>query len=243
MKKFLKKIATVVVVITTAVIAFYVLLPILMVVASPFLYFLELQFGRDPVGASIVFGTILLLLLILPFIRFGVDRRRFLKRLRRVCKERGFLLEIRRGKHLQLVVRTESSTYSCVVLRAIRRGPSLLLADEGNAYARVYGLRTPTHMGTRAYRLMQGERKPIEHDYLLAHAPVRYFTFPEAGKKAVIVNPRPRRVLCGTVQKFLIVDNGDAVDDYRVYTGGAFCNVLDRESTISRRVAARFGED
>lgn len=99
-------------------------------------------------------------------------------------------------------------------------------------------------MGSRSRKMVQdSERRPVERDYLFAIAPVRYFTFPETGgTKIVIVNPRPRRVICGTVQKFLPVDNGDSVDDYRVYTGGAFCNLLDRESCIFRRVAEKFGK-
>lgn len=55
------------------------------------------------------------------------------------------------------------------------------------------------------------------------------FTFEGEGQKVLIINPVPRKVFGRHLGREWLLDNGDKVGSYRVFTAGAFLNALERD--------------
>ena len=222
------------------VVAFFIMVMLLAVMARP----LILAFMNAPShyadefrALGITLAVLAALGVLIPLCRFLCLRASFHRRLKRICRERGF--ELSRGKGT-LVVRTSANTYSCVLVPTLRRHVPLLLGEEGHAYAHIRGIRTLGVFRARDAHLPMRNRsqqvKVWEKAYMFAIAPTRYFTFPKEGfKKILIAVPPARRIVRGTVQQFREVDNGEEIEDYTVYTGGAFCNLIDRETDAFHR--------
>ncbi|MBQ9120798.1 MAG: ABC transporter ATP-binding protein [Clostridia bacterium] len=175
-------------------------------------------------------------------IAFWMRRARFMRRLKKLCQERNADLEIQRGWCTRLIVRTEAGTFACVVIPSLLKGIPLLLDDDGKGYRHVWGIRIPSRSGTLLGSThWTGSRTAVTKAYACYIAPRRKLKFP-AGyiKKFVIVNPKPRRVLAGMVQNYVHVDNGERIADYTVYTGGAFCDFVDRQTAS---YVAKYGSD
>ncbi|MBO5110899.1 MAG: hypothetical protein J6D21_09310 [Clostridia bacterium] len=174
-------------------------------------------------------------------LRALIHRRRFMRRLKRLCRERNADLEIQRGWCPRLIIRTEVGSFACVVIPGLFRGIPLLLDDDGKGYRFIWGIRIPARGGVRSVSrtgILRGSlpasesRVAITKAYACYLAPGHKLTFP-AGytKKFVIVNPMPQNVLAGMVQSYMHIDNGERIcGQYSVYTGGAFCDFLDRQT-------------
>jgi len=160
-------------------------------------------------------------------------RARFTRRLKRLCRNRGVDLELRGFWRMTFVVRTEAGTFAGMVVPSVFRWIPLLLDEDGKSYRHVYGIRIPSRVRTRRGAVnMAGEsRVTITKAYAFYVAPRRRLLIPEGYiRKFVIVNPMPLRVMVGRVQQFVYADNGERIKDYLVYSGGAFCDYLDRQT-------------
>ena len=196
-----------------------------------------------PVEFLILLGALAVFYAAFVVLRGAVLRRRFLSRLRRICKERGYVLETRKGGNLQLVIRTEVHTYSCAVVGSLCYRVPVLLWEQGHAYARVHGIRTPGVSEARYGLRVQSVTARVKNDYLFAVAPKKEILFPDDSvRRILIVNPCPRRVLCGTIKNFAYVPSGETVSDYLVFSGGAFCRMLECQGDVFSPDFARRGE-
>ena len=187
------------------------------------------------------FGVLAAVLFILFPLRLYLARRRFMRRLKRLCRARGVDLEIHQGWQTQLILRTEVGTFACVVVPSLFRSVPIIFDDDGIRYRHIWGLRVPAMGGvrsvTRAGRLRGGvhtseSRAVITKAYGVYVAPGIKLRLPSGYiKRFVIVNPKPHHVLAGHVQSHIHVDNGERIGGhYTVYTGGAFCDFLDRQT-------------
>lgn len=191
----------------------------------------------------IYLGALALLYTVFLLLRGAVIRRRFLTRLARLCRERGYLLEIEGRWNLTLVVRTEAHTYSCAVVGGLRYRTPLLLTEGEATYAHLWGIRTPGVAEARYGLRVQSFTATVKKDYLFALARKRPLRFPTEGiRRVLIVNPCPRRVLSGTAEKFSYVPSGETVNDYLVFSGSGFCRMLECQSDVFAPDFARRGE-
>lgn len=165
-------------------------------------------------------------------------RHKFTRRLKKLCRTRNLDLELHGFWRMQFVVRTEVGSFAGVVAPSVFRWVPILFDEDGKKYRHVWGIRTPVRPRTRrnAVRMVTESRPSIVKAYALYFAPGKKLSFP-AGyvHKFVIVNPMPLQVMVGEVQKFIYADNGEQVKDYRLYSGGAFCDFLDRQTATYRK--------
>ena len=196
-----------------------------------------------PALEFLIFCAILLLFYIaFLLLRGAVIRRRFLRRLTRLCRERGYILERPKGS-ASLVIRTEAHTYSCVLVGSLRYRTPILFSENEASYAHLWGIRTPGKAEARYNLRTQSFTATVKKDYLFAIARKKPLAFPAEGiRRAVIVNPCPRRVLCGTADQYTYVPPGDTVNDYLVFSGSSFCRMLACQGDVFDPHFARRGE-
>lgn len=166
-------------------------------------------------------------------------RFRFTRRLKKLCRTRNLTLELHGFWRMNFVVRTEVGSFAGVVAPSVFKWIPILFDSDGKGYRHIWGIRVPTQARTRRGRvalLVTESRPTITKAYALYVAPRKKLNFP-AGyvHKFVIVNPMPLRVMVGEVQKFIYADNGEQVKDYRLYSGNAFCDFLDRQTATYRK--------
>lgn len=190
-------------------------------------------------AAGTTLAILIALSVLIPLSRLYILRATFHRRLRKICLRRGFDLTLSHGKR-SLILRTSANTYSCTLVPTARPRVPLLLGEKGHAYAHIRGIRTfgVFHMKDAHLPIRNRPRqiRVWEKAYMFAFAPTRYFSFPHEGfKKILIAVPPSRRIVRGTVQQFREVDNGEEIEDYTVYTGEAFCNLIERETDAFHR--------
>ena len=187
-------------------------------------------FYEKPWMCFAAIGAVILLWVVLGTL---IRRRRFVRRLKKLCRARGLDLELHGFWRMSFVVRTEAGTFAGVVAPSVFRWIPIIFDNDGKAYRHIYGIRIPSRATTRRVRVnFASESRPcITRSYACYIAPRHRISFPgNYLRKFVIVNPMPLRVMVGEVQKFVYADNGERIADYTLYSGGAFCDYLDRRT-------------
>jgi hypothetical protein len=150
------------------------------------------------------------------WLRVFLARRRLLKRLLKLTRmdikdvknPYRSLLYFKEGE-ADFTVESKGKTYSCKLLCAHKPLAPLYIESEG------------TYRFVHRIRLAQLEFFRYETE--------GNFTFEAEGEKVLIVNPVPRKVFGRHLEKEWLLDNGDKVGSYRVFTAGAFLNALERD--------------
>lgn len=178
-----------------------------------------------PMAKEMLTVTFIIFLVLLLFgpttfrtLRAFWRRRKFIKRLSAVCKERGYEVSTIRYPYRSLffLYREESfhvtvngKKFSCKLLCAKNKSNPLAIYANGNCqYARIVRLLT------------------VE---LFQYDKVGYFGYESDCAKILIINPVPNRVLTFVSGKAVQLDNGDCVGAYKVFSATAFLNALERD--------------
>ncbi len=163
-------------------------------------------------------GGIFAVLFVLRIIRAFRIRRKFIKRLRRLCKEKKFRLTKIRYPYRSLFtlyngedfrITYNGKSYSCKILCSLKRSNPLFIM-RGGIGARIVNikfLRLQIFSYTKSFK----------------------FGWEADCKKIVIVNPTPLQILVPGGNKPAELDNGDIVDGYEIYAATAFMNALERD--------------
>ncbi len=196
------------------------------------------------VGAALLAAVLLGLLL--RYLRALRIRHKFMKNLRQRCEKCGFELSavhrpyrsvLRPSDGVDFTVKAHGKTYSCKLLAGLSRGNAMALSPEGIAYTvHVIGLRIrPPRSVYRTTYFMQGDaRKMLGGESWYTHMELFRFTtktdfsFAGDGQRILIVNPVPYALYAGTEKHASPIDNGERVGAYKVFTGSAFLNALER---------------
>ena len=59
------------------------------------------------------------------------------------------------------------------------------------------------------------------------------YSFESDGKKLLIINPIPKKLMISDHGRVAIIDNGDSIDGYKIYSASALVNAIDR-NTLDR---------
>ena len=59
------------------------------------------------------------------------------------------------------------------------------------------------------------------------------YSFDSDGKKLLIINPIPKKLMISDHGKVALIDNGDSIDGYKIYSASALVNAIDR-NTLER---------
>ncbi len=164
-----------------------------------------------------IWPIVLLFLFILSF-RAYRKRRALLKDLERICREKEYTLSGVRHPYLSVIrfsagesfsVETPDGRYSVKLIGGVRRMVPLILQTDGT--------------GCFVHRLC------IRKFELLRYESVFTFGYDSTDKRILVINPIPKKVFLRDMGKTVLIDNGDRVGDFRIYTGSAFVNALERE--------------
>ena len=163
-------------------------------------------------------GAVFAVLFVFRVIRGFRIRRKFIKRLSKLCKEKKFRLTKIRYPYRSLFtlyngedfrITCNGKSYSCKILCSLKRSNPLYILRNGVGARLVIFkfLRIQLFSYTKSFK----------------------FGWEADCKKIVIVNPTPLQILLAGGNKPTELDNGDIIDGYEIYAATAFMNALERD--------------
>lgn len=172
---------------------------------------------------------VILILIFVPkifrYIKALFKRKFLLKRIRRVCSEKGYRYERMSNLYLsvfvdtpkpEFLVITDKTIYSVNLFSALKKRNALDFCSETSVQVAHMTLKAlPPIYTTRKYSL--GE--PTLPKDLTKDLPV---------EKILLVNPAPYKITKSTERGTSLVDNNEKMFGYTLYAGTGFCNMLDR---------------
>lgn len=165
----------------------------------------------------ILIGSILAFFLSFRFLRGCRIRRKFLGRLKVLCREIGATLSpIKRPYRSLLFLRDEvnftvqynKKTYHCKLFCALKRHTPLFFSQNGIVQC-LHSLR---------FRRVEYFRYTTQFD----------FSFEANGQKLLIVNPVPKEIYAGDTSFYREIDTGESIGAYKVFTATGFLGALSR---------------
>ncbi len=160
----------------------------------------------------------LILLVILRYLNALRKRKLCIKRLKKICAEKGYELSKIQSPYSTVFKHKDGENfsvfangrgYACKFITARRKNiPIVIRPDE--AYSQVHTI--------RFIRLE-----------ILEYTRDHWFKFDSEYQKILIVNPSVKHVFTYRYGKYVTIDNGDEVAGYKIYTANAFLNALERD--------------
>ena len=181
---------------------YYTLYKILGLISVPFLVFLL---------------SIYPLILLIRYLRAISKRRKMLKKLKRICENKGYSLDTRRPYRSilfphaepEITIRTENETIECKLLCALSRGTPIFLTPDGEANV----VHTVRFRGRTLFR----------------HYVCTRYSFGEGDRKILLIVPIPRDVFRTGVGRPEPTFSGDRVGDSAVYRTTSFLDALEAD--------------
>ena len=177
------------------------------------------------VGKRTITFRFLILVAVIPvlpiisrYIRAYNKRRKFLKRLYKICEERNYTLSkinfryrsatgIYKGESFSVYI--GDRRFSCKLIGCPKKHLPLFIFKDGNgAFLKIT-------------RLLRIELKRTQINF--------NFGYEAEGKKVLILNPTPKFVYTYFMGKTSEVENADIIGGYEIYTATAFLNALERD--------------
>ncbi len=170
--------------------------------------------------------TLLVVLVIIPFFFRNINallkRKKFIKQLKKKCEEhRCSLSEIRHPyaslfknyNEYNFEFEKDGKTYACKLLCSKHRLRPMTFYEEGiGANTRIIRIKK-----TELFRINKYFRYSFDSDL----------------KKLLVINPIPKMLYASEKGKSELIDNGDRVREYKVYSATALVNAIDR-NTLDR---------
>lgn len=195
---------------------------------------------------GLVILACVVLCLLWRYLRALRIRRKFLKNLRERCEKCGFALSAIRRPYRSVLriadgcdftVSANGKTYSCKLLAGLSRSNAMSLSPDGIAHViHVWGLRIiPGRRMHASAEFLGGTGRALGGSRWYQKLEIFRFTtktdfsFEGEGCRILIVNPVPFALFAGTEGNAQPIDNGAAVGPYKVFSGTAFLNALERD--------------
>lgn len=173
------------------------------------------------------------------WLRAVFARMRFIRRLKKTCRENGF--ELFDLKHpiasvffdfsgYTFGVRAHGKTFYCRLLASVKRSNNIHVSLDGT-FSRVFAVGLPKVGMLRVYSTRRAEENPNNRDLeLFRVSSDTNYTFDADGHKILLLNPIAKRVYgVDKNGQLYILDNGMTVGEYRVFSGNAFLRALERD--------------
>lgn len=163
-----------------------------------------------------VIAVVALAFVALTYLRALLHRRRFIRRLRRFCREQHFELSriryayrsvFRQNSGASFTVVAHKKIYACKLIASVKRSNPIDLTDDGQCL-HTFRFRFK-HMNTELFRIVNTT------DY----------QFEEKGTKILVVTPVPKKLFFDRRE----MDNGDRIGEYTVFSGGGLLGALERD--------------
>ncbi len=177
-------------------------------------------------GNTLIFIIIFIIALvnILIYRRIFASRMKFMRELKKLCKNQKFKLSkvkpatrslFRADDTSDFTVEANGKTYECKLIPSKRKRAETTFFESG-------------------YYVNQLNVRILFVD-LSGLATAKNFLFESRHQKILILNPAPRRALILRDKSLRELDVGDIINDYKIYNGSGFLNALGR-NCIERRM-------
>ncbi|MBQ8340045.1 MAG: hypothetical protein IJY16_06335 [Clostridia bacterium] len=162
-----------------------------------------------------VFAVVLLLLW---FMRAFHARLRYLRILKRRCKEAGFKVSrirrplrslLRPAREINISIEGNGKRYDCKLIGSMQRDCPLYVSEAGVYYC-LHAIRVRQ---TRVFQYISSYRFDFESD----------------GIKILIINPDVEALYAGTPDFYRLIYTGETVGPYKIFEGIPFLNALERD--------------
>lgn len=185
-----------------------------------------------------VLGAIAVIVL-WSWIRAFFARVRFVRKLKKTCRQNGFELFDLRHPYLSVFfdfssytfgVKANGKSFYCRLLASVKRSNNVHVAPDGTL-RRVFAMSLPKVGMIRAYATRRMEENPNNRDLeLFALSSSTDYTFEAEGHKVLLLNPVAKRVYgVEPTGQLYVLDNGMSVGKYKVFAGYAFLRALERD--------------
>ena len=165
-------------------------------------------------------------------------RFRFLRRLKKCCKKNGFELVakkhpyrsiVRDGGGYNLVIKAHGKTYYCRILASVKKTNKIYLRTDGIC-ERARLVRIPVPRVFRTGPFVQVNKIDMDEGREAFRIVSTFdYRFEADGEKILLFNPVPvyllKKAENGTSR---VLDNGDTIGEYTVFSGNAFLRSLER---------------
>ena len=186
----------------------------------PLIYTLIIRYTSPLFIVLLVFC--ILLALSINSLRVFFSRKKFLKQLKKSCKEMGFTMtemkhpylsafRVCRGESFQIT--TYKKTYSCKLVGAPRRLLPLAIHPSGALHF------------IHSFNMWKAT--------LYSYTTVRNISYDSEFPKILIINPAPIKLSCYFQNKIAEIDNGALVGEYKIYNATAFIRAIETD-TVER---------
>jgi hypothetical protein len=167
-----------------------------------------------------VIAAVIIFLIIFIALRRVNLRRKFVRRLKKLCRENKYKLGRIRNplkfmSEQTFIVTANGKTFECKLIGARKKSIPMVLDDDGSG---IY-IHAFVFAGIRWWHYTE------EFE----------FGFDSKYQKILIINPNAKFVYKNRDGEYGELDNGDTVADYRIYTGQSFLNGLNRDC-LDRKV-------
>lgn len=189
------------------------------------------------VGAVLIVG----LLFSMNYIAALIRRKKLLKSLKKLCREKNFSIEEIRHPYLSVFRETSEynlsifangQRYQARLISCIRKGSQLIFSEDGT-FSRVAPIRVPMARMVVQRGYVQGiDRGNGDDRELLRFETQANYTFEADGKKLLLLNPPPKFVKIAYKGITRDADNGDHIGDYTIYSANAFLRALERDAVM-----------
>lgn len=202
-----------------------------------------INLGTEALLLLPILPILFLLFLSVFYLRGLCKRSRWIKRLRAFCTAhrirlnekshlwRSVFYDSQKGEY-DLLLTVGKKTYACRILAGIKKTNNVYLEANGTC-TRVFALHAPARRMTVTGRYAQAintsqDSRALELIRFTKEFDYR-FDAPAGAQKILIFNPVPLKVIYKTdTHHEGELDNGMAVGEYQIYTGGAFLRMLER---------------
>ncbi len=203
----------------------YALLPVFGFLLSPFILaffgpiIAIIAAALPRLFGKIIAAVIIFLIIFISFRRVNL-RRKFIKRLKKLCKENKYKLGRIKSPYKFMseptfIVTANGKTFECKLIGARKASIPIVLDDDGSGIL----IRAFVFAGIRWWHYTEEFN----------------FGFDSKYQKILIINPNAKFVYKNRDGEYGELDNGDTVADYRIHTGQSFLNGLNRDC-LDRKV-------
>ncbi len=165
----------------------------------------------------IIIAVLVAVVIAFPYVRAFFKRKSFIKRLRKTCKQNGYVINegnmllsiFNYGGGEHFTVTTTEGTYACKFITGTKRSVPIIFDGKGTA----------VFMHRITFMKVTFSQKMV----------MRNIAFESQHPKVLIVNPAPIAVLKFIDGVMTELDNADEVGGYKIFAGTGFVNTLERD--------------
>ncbi|MBQ8212708.1 MAG: hypothetical protein IJZ80_01770, partial [Clostridia bacterium] len=182
--------------------------------------------------------AVLLLIVVVFYLRTFVARVKLIRKLKKICKERGYeLFDLKRpyrsifrdNEKYTFAVGIGKTTYYCRLIACVNRNNKYTFSEDGTLMrAKMIHMPKGARMASAGGYVQATDFGSGDELELFGFTSEIDYTFEADGEKILLLNPTPRRVRKLIDKRMAEMDNGDKIGEYTVYTGNAFLRLIDR---------------